>query len=358
MLMGPLELDVGNTGVLVSFFGGKGVSRSRLRDILNQIWKLKGYWKFKTLKPGVWGIFFDKPEDRVAILRNRPWIINGKLLIIQEWPEDGDWCNVNMGKATFWVMASGLPTPYLNGVNTRTIAVKAGKFIGSDLANQRTVVRRGFLKFQVEVDTAHQVVSGFFLDVKRGRKEWIQFRYIKLPKLCYNCGYLGHDKKTCFRSTAFAFPPQGDVVPAYGPWMKAETAIFSCFNTRNQLDFFREGLGWTNTPASSTPMANSGSKAKGKRPVHENNREHGLQQRASIKPTRKVIRVNNNGPGSILGKNLKVVDNTCSQPKDINLTLQASGSLGASHLGKGRRARSVSPSVSRRPIVTIVHSVI
>uniref|UniRef100_A0A803Q8C8 CCHC-type domain-containing protein n=1 Tax=Cannabis sativa TaxID=3483 RepID=A0A803Q8C8_CANSA len=344
-----LTAEVVDTGVLASFFGGKGVSKSRLREILSQIWKLKGYWKFKTLKPGVWGIFFEKPEDRMAILRNRPWIINGKLLILREWPEDGDWFNVNMGKATFWVMASGLPTPYLNGVNSRTIAAKAGKFVGSDLADNRTVVRRGFLKFQVEIDTSHQLTSGFFLDVKRGRREWIQFRYFKLPKLCYNCGYLGHDKKECFRSTAFAYPPQGEAVPAYGPWMKAETAIYSCFNTRNQLDFFREGLRVSSTPATATPADDPRSKAKGKRPVQDL-REQVLNQTASFKPTKKVIRVNNNGPGSVLGKNLKVVKDTCAYPTDKASKHQAFVSLRSKQLEKGRRARSISPSVLRRPI--------
>ncbi|KAM6566080.1 hypothetical protein CsatA_025208 [Cannabis sativa] len=47
-----LTAEVVRTGVLVSFLGGNGVSKSRLKEILNQIWKLKGKWKFKTMKPG------------------------------------------------------------------------------------------------------------------------------------------------------------------------------------------------------------------------------------------------------------------------------------------------------------------
>ncbi|KAM6568549.1 hypothetical protein CsatB_016534 [Cannabis sativa] len=326
-----LTFDIVNSGVLVSFFGGKGVSRSRLREILNQIWKLKGHWKFKTMKPGVWGIFFDQAEDCKEILRNRPWIIN----------------------------ASGFPTPYLNGVNTRTIAAKAGRFVGSDLANQRTVTRRSFLKFQVEIDTSHQLTSGFFLDIKRGRKEWIQFRYFKLPKVYYNCGYLGHDKKACFRSTAYAYPPQGAAVPAYGPWMKAESAVLSYFNTRNQFDFFREGAGRSFTTVNTSPVADPNSKAMGKRQVQDVNRVQPLQhtacnrdkslhQTACIKPTRKVIRVTNNGPGATLGRNLKVVEKTSVKPLDINIGHKFSYTLATRHPRKERKGRSVSPSVLRR----------
>ncbi|KAF4390147.1 hypothetical protein G4B88_005065 [Cannabis sativa] len=49
-------------------------------------------------------------------------------------------------------------------------------------------------------------------------------------------------------STAFAYPPQGAAVPAYGPWMRVELAVYSYFNTRNQLDFFREDATRNSTP--------------------------------------------------------------------------------------------------------------
>uniref|UniRef100_A0A803NMC8 CCHC-type domain-containing protein n=1 Tax=Cannabis sativa TaxID=3483 RepID=A0A803NMC8_CANSA len=345
-----LTAEVVRTGVLVSFLGGNGVSKSRLKEILNQIWKLKGKWKFKTMKPGVWGIFFDKSEDCLAILRNRPWTINGKLLIIREWPEDGDWYHLNMGISVFWVMASGLPTPYLNAVNTRTIASKAGRFVGSDLANQRTILRRGFLKFQVELDTSHQLISGFFLDIKRGRKEWIQFRYFKLPKLCFNCGFLGHDKKSCFRSTAYAYPPQGAAVPAYGPWMKAESAIFSCFNTRNQLEFFREEADRIISPARPPPTVDTFSKASGKRHVVDSNGKLSHHKSASKKPAKKVIRVNSNDPGAVLGKNLKVVEREKVNPMDKGKKLLHERVQSSMHPGKERRTRSVSPRAQQRHI--------
>uniref|UniRef100_A0A803NWW7 Reverse transcriptase n=1 Tax=Cannabis sativa TaxID=3483 RepID=A0A803NWW7_CANSA len=203
-----INAEITRTGVLASFFEGKGVSRTQ--------------------------------EDYVSILENRPWLINGKLLIIQEWPEQGDWSNADMSKAIFWVRATGLPTPYLNAMNTPRIAAKAGEYKGYVIMDQRTLARRGFLKFQVELSTQHQLSPGFFLDILRGRKEWIQFQYFRLPKFCYNCGFIGHDKNTCVRETSFAYPPEGAAVPAYGPWISAESAVISCFNTRNQLNFFRE----------------------------------------------------------------------------------------------------------------------
>ncbi|KAF4367985.1 hypothetical protein F8388_002596 [Cannabis sativa] len=129
--------DITNTGVLVTFFEGVGVSRNRLKDILTKIWKLKGNWRIKTMSAGLWGIFFDQEEDCVEILDKRPWLINGKLLIIKEWPADGIWSKVNMKKAVFWVQAFGLPTPYLNPINTPTIAAKAGTYMGCDTGGRQ-----------------------------------------------------------------------------------------------------------------------------------------------------------------------------------------------------------------------------
>uniref|UniRef100_A0A803PAC8 DUF4283 domain-containing protein n=1 Tax=Cannabis sativa TaxID=3483 RepID=A0A803PAC8_CANSA len=339
-----LTAEIVSTGVLVSFLDGKRVSKARLKAILSQIWKLKGLWKFKTMKPGVWGIFFDKAEDCAEVLRNRSWIINGKLLITREWLEDGDWYNADMRKAMFWVLAFGLPTPYLNGVNSHTVATKAGRFIRNDQVDTKTNIRRGFLKFQVEIDTTHQLSSGFFLDIKRGRKEWIQFRYFKLPKLCYNCGYHGHDKRTFFRSTTFAYPHVGATVPTYGPWMKAESVVFSCFNTRNQLEYFREEAGRTPLPERRPPVSGANIKDKGKRPVAANSREPSLQSAPIAKPIRKVIRVNDNSPGAILGKNLKIVEKLPPCPM-VNSKHSNAGTLPSTSINRGRKARSVSPRI-------------
>uniref|UniRef100_A0A803Q5K5 DUF4283 domain-containing protein n=1 Tax=Cannabis sativa TaxID=3483 RepID=A0A803Q5K5_CANSA len=131
-------------GVLVCFFDGNGLLRMKLKEILGNIWKqgIKGQWRFKTLKPGMLGIFFDLEEDCIEILHRRPWIINGKLLIIREWLEDANWTVVDMKKTVFWAQATGLPTPYLNRSNISIIAAKVGTFMNSDTWDQRTISRR------------------------------------------------------------------------------------------------------------------------------------------------------------------------------------------------------------------------
>uniref|UniRef100_A0A803NWR9 Reverse transcriptase n=1 Tax=Cannabis sativa TaxID=3483 RepID=A0A803NWR9_CANSA len=335
--------DITNTGVLVTFFEGVGVSRNRLKDILTKIWKLKGNWRIKTMSAGLWGIFFDQEEDCVEILDKRPWLINGKLLIIKEWPADGIWSKVNMKKAVFWVQAFGLPTPYLNPINTPTIAAKAGTYMGCDTVDRKVIIRRGFFKIQVELSTEHQLSSGFYLDILRGRKEWIQFRYFKLPKVCYNCGHLGHDKNNCFRPTAYVYPPEGKAVMAFGPWIKAETAVFSCFNTRNQLDYFREESNGQRPSWQQSKVKPVDGRDKGKQPINGKEGQSVLNHKAVIRPTKKVIRINQNTPGAVLGKNLKVVQQVHAETALTREGRTKQVEAGSELPNRGRRARSASP---------------
>uniref|UniRef100_A0A803P3L4 Reverse transcriptase domain-containing protein n=1 Tax=Cannabis sativa TaxID=3483 RepID=A0A803P3L4_CANSA len=119
-----LNAEVVSKGVLATTFGRRTIARGRLKDILSKIWLLSGKWRLKTLKPGLWGFFFDLEADKKEVLRKRPWIVNGLLLNIRDWLEDGRWEEVNMSKARLWVEAHGLPTPYLTWENTRVIAKK------------------------------------------------------------------------------------------------------------------------------------------------------------------------------------------------------------------------------------------
>ncbi|KAF4357570.1 hypothetical protein G4B88_026949 [Cannabis sativa] len=227
-----VNAEVAKSGVLAKLCGTRDIPKGRLKQILTGVWSLRGKWRMKTLEKGVWGFFFDQLEDKEEVLKRRPWIIAGQLLNIREWPSDGSWFNVSLNKAVFWVEIHGLPTPYLVFQNSRVIGAKVGEFLGSDGVDNRTIARRGFLKLKVDIMIDQRLPAGFYLSITRGRREWIQFKYRKLPKICFNCGYLAHDRSECRRDKAFAYPPVGNAVPLYGPWIKATVPIRNCFDTK------------------------------------------------------------------------------------------------------------------------------
>uniref|UniRef100_A0A803NIA4 CCHC-type domain-containing protein n=1 Tax=Cannabis sativa TaxID=3483 RepID=A0A803NIA4_CANSA len=202
--------------------------------------------------------------------------------------------------------------PYLNSSNLAMIAAKTGEYKDCDVVNQRALTRRGFLKFQVELSTKHQLTPGFFLDISRGRKEWIKFQYFCLSKFCYKCGHIGHDKSSCLRETIFACPPEGEAVMAYASVL-------------------------------GTPGRGTNGQNKRKGPVKGVSPKQTEEAIVRGKLLKKVIRVKEKTPGSVYGNNLKVVDNTQAKGEGSRTKRMTRTKATAGEIFRGRRTRSVSP---------------
>ncbi|KAF4354952.1 hypothetical protein G4B88_025311 [Cannabis sativa] len=93
-----LSAEVMKKGILARTFGRRDIVRGRVKEILSKIWKLEGTWRMQTMKPWLWDIFFDNEVDKKEILKKRPWLVNGVLVNIREWPDDGSWEKVDMNK--------------------------------------------------------------------------------------------------------------------------------------------------------------------------------------------------------------------------------------------------------------------
>uniref|UniRef100_A0A803PIJ1 Reverse transcriptase domain-containing protein n=1 Tax=Cannabis sativa TaxID=3483 RepID=A0A803PIJ1_CANSA len=189
----PTPMEMVKKGALAKCFGKAPLPRNRVKQILSGIWSLKGKWWMKTMETGLWGIFFEREDDLKNVLNGRPWIMAGQILNLQEWPKDGYWHLVDMRVAKVWAQIHGLPTPYLAVQNA-------------------------------------PVIEGFHLSINRGRKEWVQFKYCKIPLVCFNCGYLFHESKKCSRQMEYVYPPIGDATPLYGTWIKTNSVARSCFD--------------------------------------------------------------------------------------------------------------------------------
>ncbi|KAF4380628.1 hypothetical protein G4B88_008779 [Cannabis sativa] len=87
-----------------------------------------------------------------------------------------------------------------------------------------------------------RLVAGFYLNISRDRKEWVQFKYHKLPAICFTCGHLAHSYEKCNRTPQFAFPPIGRAVPFYGAWIKAGVPIRNCFDPAIPRMRIQEGV--------------------------------------------------------------------------------------------------------------------
>ncbi|KAF4371778.1 hypothetical protein F8388_023091 [Cannabis sativa] len=193
-----LEDVVASKACVGKAVGCKDMPASVVKKILGGVWRRLGFWRMKKCEEGVLGFFFDDEDDFHFVMEKRPWIINGVLLNLKPWSVEGE---VRVGEfevAQFWVQFHGLPTRFLSNDNVPILAKKVGNLVRME---------------------------------EKRKDDLVQFKYEKLPHLCFNCGKLAHWDKICSVQTTMVYPTNGVAVPIYGTWIKSETGRLNCFNS-------------------------------------------------------------------------------------------------------------------------------
>uniref|UniRef100_A0A803QB80 Reverse transcriptase domain-containing protein n=1 Tax=Cannabis sativa TaxID=3483 RepID=A0A803QB80_CANSA len=87
------------------------------------------------------------------------------------------------------------------------------------------------LRFWATIDLNKPIFSGFFLRRQKLKDLWIQYRYERLPKLCFKCGMLTHDQSICFKAPTVIKDDKGNFYPMFGTWLKHEAKEKSTFTS-------------------------------------------------------------------------------------------------------------------------------
>ncbi|KAF4404175.1 hypothetical protein G4B88_014631 [Cannabis sativa] len=218
-----LEDVVASKACVGKVVGCKNMPASVVKKILGGVWRRLGFWRMKKCEEGVLGFFFDEEDDYLFVMERRPWIINGVLLNLKPWPVEGEVHSGEFEVAPFWVQFHGLPTRYLSNENIPILAKKVGNLIKKEEKSKEELVRRGYLRSYIEIWLSHPFPSGFFLKADGKPDSWVQFKYEKLPHLCFSCGKLAHWEKICSEQPTMVYSKDGPAVPMYGTWIKSET---------------------------------------------------------------------------------------------------------------------------------------
>ncbi|KAF4388170.1 hypothetical protein G4B88_021866 [Cannabis sativa] len=190
-----LEDIVSNKACVGKIMGCKDMPNSVVKKRLMGIWRNLGVWRMKKCREGVLGFFFDTEVGCSFVMDKYPWLVNGVLLNLKPWPLEGEVRMAEFEVARYWVQFHDLPTRFLSGDNTTIIAKKAGEFVKTNEKSKFELVRRGYLRCWLDVWITHPLVVGFFIKPDGKEETWIQFKYEKLPYLCFNCRRLAHIEK-------------------------------------------------------------------------------------------------------------------------------------------------------------------
>ncbi|KAF4393869.1 hypothetical protein F8388_018360 [Cannabis sativa] len=202
------------------------MSRPLLKTILGRVWGVAdNNWgveiKFNNNKSSFLVFSFKSAQDLNRILNKCPWLLNYGTLILERMENlPCDW-----KKELLRFPISGrvlhLPSRSITKGNLVRLATMAGEVIEVQPADIPRIVTKGYFTFKVWCDITKPLFPGFLFP-SEGKKIWLPFRYDRLPFMCFNCGFLGHDTRVCAESPKMFDDGLGNWKPSYGPWLKVD----------------------------------------------------------------------------------------------------------------------------------------
>ncbi|KAM6555050.1 hypothetical protein CsatB_015812 [Cannabis sativa] len=214
---------------------GKIISRHKygkaaIQGSLKLSWNAISGWKWKEIGDGIIQFTFARREDALNVLARRPWFVCGALIVIMPWPAWLSPAEVRFDKTPMWVHIESIPPFYWNLSNLKELAAKASPVYELPQGIE-DAIGMSTLRFRATIDINKPLFSGFFLRRQRLKDLWLQYKYERLPKLCFKCGVLTHDQSVCFKSPTVIKDEHGNFYPMFGVWLKSDATEKSTFST-------------------------------------------------------------------------------------------------------------------------------
>ena len=98
-------------------------------------------------------------------------------------------------KALFWVQVHEILVHYM----TKTVAESLCEIVGEVQKSTDDVDDEDghFIRVRVLIDVTLPLCRGRLITMENGVKNWIRFKYERLPNICFWCGRLTHSDKNC-----------------------------------------------------------------------------------------------------------------------------------------------------------------
>ncbi|PNX60790.1 hypothetical protein L195_g052112, partial [Trifolium pratense] len=121
---------------------------------------------------------------------------------------------VEFTHAPVWIQLWGLP-PHCK---TKKMGESIGNLLGSVEASEfyEYPGKKMIIKIKVAVNVHQPIQTGSLIGNHKDGTSWIDFRYEKLPQVCFKCGILGHGDNLCQNE-----PLNLEDAAPLGPWIRS-----------------------------------------------------------------------------------------------------------------------------------------
>ncbi|KAL6883756.1 hypothetical protein ACP4OV_011170 [Aristida adscensionis] len=140
---------------------------------------------------------FGCASDRDRALDGSPWVVGRHAMLLQEFNAALRPSEVRFDRMAIWIRFLNLPLGWMTRKGGMKLAGMVGMADRVDVdANNK--VSGAFLRARAFIEVHKPLRRGVLLNTDRkGKQEWINIQYEKLPFYCFSCGIIGHTELEC-----------------------------------------------------------------------------------------------------------------------------------------------------------------
>lgn len=144
---------------------------------------------------GVWYfiILFTEKADKDRVWCNSPKSFDKKLIILKHFGGDLQPSDNQMSHALSWIQTYDLPFSSIYCMLAKVgwlIGQSIGDAVSTDFYEYDTCCGE-YMHIQVNFHVLEPLIRGKLVNVGGPELIWVNFKYKKLPNICYSCGHLG-----------------------------------------------------------------------------------------------------------------------------------------------------------------------
>ncbi|KAL9661387.1 hypothetical protein QQ045_026211 [Rhodiola kirilowii] len=186
--------------VVLKLCNGNPFNAPAMVTALKTAWKIKKDLSYQEMIHNKVVVKLRSEEEQLRILEGGPWTFMGWAVIVEKWRNGSAPTVYNSRSIRMWVQVHNVPSELREGSTStpQEIASLVGKVIMDEKQDgNKDASRRKWDRFRVDIDVDKPILHGVVLAEEDRDPVWIDFKYERLPTLCFSCGRLTHESNKC-----------------------------------------------------------------------------------------------------------------------------------------------------------------
>ncbi|KAF5462220.1 hypothetical protein F2P56_018246 [Juglans regia] len=194
----------------------RAVGKEIVVNTMGKIWRISKRASFLEVEKNVFIITFANHADRQRVLEGKPWLFENYLFILKAYEGGLQPDKLIFNVEYFWLQIYNLPLGLMTKKWGECIGQSVGQVLDVDV-DEDDIGWGKYLRVRIKLDLHKPITRGRIIMV-HGKKIRLAFKYEKLPRFCFNCGWILHGNSGCSSTTA----PDNSINPQFGPWLRAD----------------------------------------------------------------------------------------------------------------------------------------